>query len=110
LKRVLVDPRTGPDVLEEQKILSPLPKIETRFLGVPVRNLVTVIPVDTYESAIRKKLPSASILQDAALSFCTTDTVTSPAVFPVLKFMKGLMTAYTCEITSLHLLLRLHVR
>ena len=58
-------PRTGPDVLEEQKIPSPLPKIETRFLGVPVRNLVPVIPVDTYESAVRNKLPSTSTPQHA---------------------------------------------
>ena len=37
---------TGLDVVEEQNILSQLPKIERRFLGHPVCNLVTAIPVD----------------------------------------------------------------
>jgi len=70
-----VGPRTGPDVLEEQKILSPLLKIEPRFLGVPVRNLVTVIPVDTYESAVRNKLPSASTVQDATICPSVPETL-----------------------------------
>ena len=74
-------PRTGPDVLEEQKILSPLPKIETRFPGVPVRNLVTVIPVDTYESAVRNKLPSASTLQDATLCPSVSETLSQVLLF-----------------------------
>jgi hypothetical protein len=89
-----VGPRTGPDVSEEQKILFPLPKIEPRFLSVAVRNLVTVIPVDTHESAGRNKLPSASTVRDATL--CTSVQETQSQVlliFPLLMFMKGPMTA-----------------